>query len=89
MVITGLLESNQHLKNGDVIEKLHHKPIYLSSVVNYTITHLNLHGISRNPEFINSKHLDVTSTPSPHPLKSSITGQEKYHLWFIPTAELQ
>ena len=69
MVISGLIDSNQHTKKS-VDQKHQQKSIYAISIVHSTTHNLTLHGMARYPTSMKSEHLDVTCTPSPPLLKS-------------------
>ena len=53
MFRAGLIDSNQHENNGAVQQKHQQKYVYSSSIFHYTTTHLTLHGMIKNPEFMN------------------------------------
>ena len=75
--------------NGVV--KLKHTLMYIDekTIVHWTTSHLTFIDMVNVPKFMNSEHLDMTSTQSIHHLKIHTTGQNKDNLCFILTAELQ
>ena len=79
MVIEGLLDSNQH-KNKCCCATEKSTEVYrckLNSALEKNSPNFAWYG--KIPEFMNSEHLDVKSTQSPHLLKGYMTGQKKRH----------